>query len=157
MAYGVGKTTTLAHWLAPIVAGKPPYPWVITAARRTKIAQTFPSPSEEGPGPIVLLPSCSRPYWDITTHWNSMTMEELVLFWCTLAPIVFSKAWSDDDSDEYYKLVNHLSKAFRMVFNFNCDVADTRLAADYLHQFGVLAETCTKANFQRRRSLTTSW
>jgi hypothetical protein len=134
-AFGVGKKGTLQEFFVPFrTDGKPEAPWVVSRARRAAMANKFPN------GTFMLLPSCSRPYWDVAKHFSGLIMEEVVVFWCTLAPIVLSKAWSDDDKDDYYPLVTLLSKAFRIVFNFNSDLADTRTAEDLLHEFAERSE-----------------
>jgi len=133
-AYGIGKTGMLAIIFAGDGTGASDGDWVVTKERRARISARFPT------GSLSLLPSCSRPYWDVVEHWNSMIMEELVMFWCTLAPIVLSKAWTDNDSDPYYKMVTLLSKWFRLTFNFDSELSDTRAAAEILAEYAVLAE-----------------
>ena len=52
---------------------------------------------------------CSSPYRDIFENYKNFTMEEMCLVMCSLVPVVFDKAWTGNNSDEYYKMMTLLS------------------------------------------------
>jgi len=107
-------------------------PWVIPSAARARMAEV---------GTKIMLPyGCSRRYFDVCEYYGSYTMEEFQLFWCSVAPIVFSGAWTRDDSDPYYKMVVSITLACRIIFHSRSTLDDTKRAQQHLLDFAKSAE-----------------
>jgi hypothetical protein len=83
--------------------------YIIRNAKRSMIASRAKS--------VTLPAGCSRPYYDIGKHWKSYTMEEFLLFWTSLAPYIFRGAWTENDSDDCYKMVILFHRACLFYFD----------------------------------------
>jgi hypothetical protein len=91
---------------------------------------------------VILPAGCSRPYYDIAKHWKTYTMEEFLVFWTSLAPYILRGAWTENDSDDCYKMVIFFHRACMFYFDGTHPrpPGSIEQAAEWMHEFAKLGE-----------------
>lgn len=132
--YGVGKTFLAHVFPNEKKAVTMTHKWVASPVARARIAARA---SE-----VELPASAGRPYYNVEKHYKTYTMEEMCMFWCTLAPWVLRGTWSDNDQDPCYKMAVLLHRACKILFN-SVDARggeDIGAAMGYMQQYCRLAQ-----------------
>lgn len=88
-------------------------PWEVRSSFRSRMKAMEVS--------IKLPYGASRPYANLCEYHGGWTMEECKLFWFSLAPILFSGAWTENNSDPYFSLAMLLVRVVRCIFSSDAD------------------------------------